>query len=311
MLELFPRNTTFDFLGKRRFFLILSLILFLGSIYLWLAKGVDKYGTDFRGGVEFIVEVEKGTSEGVRDSLKDASFRDLNVYAFEAESHQYSVRLNAQDNGEVETLKKMVEEKLRAKFGEAKVVRYDFIGPVVGNELRNRALLAFVLSLVGLLIYVTYRFELSFAVGGVVAILHDVVIATGAYLAAGFPITMGTLAAALTIVGYSINDTIVIFDRVREDVEGAPKEKGLIDIINGSINHTLSRTLLTSLLTLLSTLTLFLVGGGTLSDLSFFLCVGIIVGSYSTIYIASPVALWWDKFWYRESSPVKVSDYIG
>lgn len=294
MLHLFPRGTSIDFLGKRHVFFLISLALVVLGCVRWGMLGQEKYGTDFRGGSEFVVELKGDKdAEALRAALQTAKVDSATVQAFELASRQFSIRVPGVDEAGT---KDQVEAALKSGLGEEFViVRTDFVGPTIGSELRTKAAIAVALGLLAMLAYVTVRFELAFAVGAVVAVLHDVVVSLGLYLWAGFPLTMASIAGALTIVGYSINDTIVVFDRMREDILKG-EEPSLTKIMNNGINATLSRTILTSLLTFFSCLALYLFGGGAISDLSFYLCVGVVVGSYSTIYIASPVVLAWHKF---------------
>lgn len=285
-------STSFDFLGKRRFFYLLSLLLVASSVYLWCARGEEKYGVDFKGGHEFLVKVEGGRdSESLAKFLKERGLNDPLVQSFEEGSNEYSVRVGGENDP------KQVREQLAAALSADKgeILSSDFVGPVVGRELKRKALIAVVLSLLGILVYIAWRFEFAFALGAVVALFHDVIVATGVYLLAGHDLNMGVLAAALTIVGYSVNDTIVIFDRVREEIFKR-KDYDLESLMNDCVNVTLSRTLITSLLTLFAAVALLVFGGGAIRDLSVYLVAGIIAGSYSTIFIASPIVLSWDTF---------------
>jgi preprotein translocase subunit SecF len=297
MKQLIPQNTSFDFVGKSKFFIVLSLVMVIGSLYLWFSSGEQKFGIDFLGGYEVVVEFKDGaSSDRIRESLKKSGIAEPSVQAFEASSNQFAIRLLGSAEGGTDSMKKQIEDALRVDFAQGfSIVRTDFVGPTVGEELRFSALTAVCLGLIGMLIYVAFRFELAFGVGAVAAIFHDVIVATGIYILFNHPINMETLAGALTIVGYSINDTIVVFDRIREEI--LKNEGGKLSVIvNKSINGTLSRTIITSLLTFFSAISLYLVGGGAISNLSFFLCVGLIVGSYSTIFIASPITIAWHKF---------------
>lgn len=290
------RNVTkIDFLGVFPLAVIFSLLLIAGSLYLFFAKGEAKYGVDFTGGYEFLVSAaENGSADGVRAALNAKGYENAVVQSFEVGSNQYLVRLEG-DQTESETLKSKVKEIMTASFGASSdILRQDFVGPTVGNELRTKALLAVLVALAGILAFISFRFEFAFALGAVVALFHDVIISTGIYLLSGQTFSMGAVAAALTIVGYSVNDTIVIFDRIREELTHRQKFN-LIDVMNECINLMLSRTLITHLLTLFSAAALYFFGGGAISDLSLYLLAGIIAGSYSTIYIACPVVLLWHK----------------
>jgi preprotein translocase SecF subunit len=189
-----------------------------------------------------------------------------------------------------------VVEKLRASFPEAKfqVLNANKVGPTIGAEIRNTALAALFWSMLGIMAYVAFRYEFSFAVAAVVAILHDLFMALGIYFISGRELNGTTVAALLTIIGFSMNDTIVIFDRIREDLKmGVRGTFG--ELINRAVNQTLSRTIITSGTVFLATLSLYIFGGGPVNDFAFTFLVGIIVGVYSSVYIASALVLWWHK----------------
>jgi preprotein translocase subunit SecF len=175
--------------------------------------------------------------------------------------------------------------------GDFEVRRVDMVGAKVGSELREKGLMSLILAIAGILIYVSFRFEWRFAVASVLALIHDVSIAMGAVVLFGIEVNLDTLAALLTILGYSLNDTIIVFDRIREGIKGS-KENQLDKIINESVTQTLSRTTLTSLTTFFVVLTLFLFGGEIISGFSFTLLVGVVVGTYSSIFVASPILMW-------------------
>lgn len=309
-MEILSRQTNFDFLGKRRFFFLLSTLLIGLSLYLWADKGDQKFGVDFTGGHEFIVQFAQSDSSSatsqvttaqpethtIRDQLLAKGIEASRIQSFEAGSNQFSIRLPGAA-GESTAVRDSVLAALKPTFGEGvSILKTDYVGPTVGAELKRKALWAISLGLVCMLIYVAFRFEFAFGFGAVVAVLHDVLVAMGLYLLFDRQINMGTLAAALTIIGYSMNDTIVIFDRVREELFKNRSKETLSALVNRSINFTLSRTILTHVLTLLAVVSLLVFGGsGELRDLSIFLLSGIIVGSYSTIYIASPAMIWWHK----------------
>jgi preprotein translocase subunit SecF len=300
-MELIHKGTHWDFIGKWPVAILLSIALTIGSIWIWIDLKEAKYGVDFRGGHDIVVKVTgEGSSEKIRQSLESQDIKEAIVQSFESGSNQYSIRLGGEkaegaaelDNAKVVRAK--VQAALVKTFGDkVEVLKTDYVGPTVGKELRSRAVWATIFGLLGILVYLTFRFEFAFALGAVVAVFHDVFISTGFYLYSGYQINMGTIAAALTIVGYSVHDTIVIFDRVREEIYKR-KDFNLADLMNESINATMSRTIITTLLTLFSVVALLLLGGGSISDLSFYLFVGIVCGTYSTVYIASPVVLAWD-----------------
>lgn len=293
-MELISRNLNIDFLSKAKYAIAFSLLLIIGSFYIWFQQGEAKYGIDYTGGNEFIISAPAAKIEGLRSSLKKASLEDAIVQEFEKGSGEFSIRLSG-DFQEANSLKEKILNSIKSEDATATVISANFVGPTVGAELRRSAMIAMIIGLIGMLAYITFRFEFSFALGAVCALAHDVIISMGVYLFFDLPLSMVTLAAAMSIVGYSLNDTIIIFDRVREEMLKR-KDFTMNEVVNYSINATLSRTVITSLLTLFSALALLVFGGGAIKELSLFLVAGIIVGSYSTIFIASPVALAWEKF---------------
>jgi preprotein translocase SecF subunit len=309
MRDIFPRTPKFDFLGYQRYFFLISAAIVIASFYVWFSLGESKYGIDFSGGHELILEVEGlDSADAIRQALGLGGL-DATVKAYDSGTLQYAIRLQGvsevvngvQVDSESEQVKSEVLRVLKAAKGSStevvkvNVVATEFIGPTVGAELRVKALWAILFGLIGILGYLAFRFEFAFGLGAVVALAHDVIFALGVYLALGYTINMETLAAALTIVGYSVNDTIVIFDRVREEIfEERPGT--LSEIVNRSINAMLSRTLVTHMLTVVSVIALLVFGSGAIKDMSVFLLAGLISGSYSTMYIASPVTIAWHRF---------------
>jgi preprotein translocase subunit SecF len=300
MMELVPRNSKFDFVGKTLVCVPLSVVAVLASLYLFFAKGDEKYGTDFSGGHEFLVSFTGGQdAEQIRQGLASQGIGEARVQAFQGQSKEYSIRLG--EVGDAQSIRAKIEVALKGAFNDGWTIqKTDYVGPTVGKELRRSALLAVVLGLVGILLYVAFRFEFAVGLGSVIALFHDVIISTGIYLASGHVISMATLAAALTIVGYSVNDTVVVFDRVREE---RAKQRGvsLTAVINEALNFTLSRTIITHVLTLFSALALYVLGGGEIADLSLYLCAGILCGSYSTIFIVAPFVVFWERFRGRDT----------
>lgn len=296
-MELLPRDLKIDFLKLFKFVFPVTIILTIVAFYVWFERGESKWGLDFTGGYELTVRVPKEvSSDDIRVALNEAQIKEPIVQSFEVGSSEYSIRLN--DEGEESSVVyQRVESALKAKpwGSNLEVLKTDYVGPTAGHELRSQALIASIIGILGILVYVTIRFEFAFALGAIVALFHDVVLAVGIYLLLGYTMSMGTIAAILTIIGYSVNDTIVIFDRVREEILKS-RSYNLADIINHSVNLLLSRTLITSGLTLFSALALFIFGGGAIKDLTLFLVLGIIFGTYSTVYIAAPVVLSWHKW---------------
>lgn len=293
MRELIKSTIAIDFMSKRAICALISLIAFAGSLYLFVQKGDSKYGTDFSGGHEFLVSFSGAhDSDSIRKGLEGQGLADVRVQRFQGEKNEYSIRLS--EVGDVAAIRGRVETALKGAFGDAaRIDKTDYVGPTVGAELRMSALLAVALSTVGMLIYIAVRFEFAVGLGTIIALIHDVTIATGIYLLSGHVIGMATLAGALTIVGYSVNDTVVIFDRVREERKKR-RSYEIKDVVNEALNFTLSRTVITHVLTLFSALALYIIGTGEIKDLSLYLVAGIVLGAYSTIFIVCPVVVWWE-----------------
>ena len=200
----------------------------------------------------------------------------------------------------------MITGSLESSYGEGQVDirRVEMVGPQVGKDLRQKGLLSILYAMIGILIYISWRFELRFAVGAIIALLHDVLITLGAFSLSGREIDLHIVAAFLAIIGYSLNDTIIVYDRIRENY-GKHQKKGFTAVVNSSINETLSRTILTSGTTMLVVLALFVFGGGVIHNFAFALLIGILVGTYSSIFVASPVLIFWDD--YRSGGQKKVT----
>ena len=302
-MELISSKHQIDFIGNGKWAIMLSLLAIAASVYIWIAKGEAKYGTDYQGGFSIILQFEgNANAETIAQALSKGGVKDAVAQSFEASSGQFVVKVGAAAGTEAAVIEAQVVKALTEAFGKAPtVLQTDFVGPTIGKELREKAVIAILLCLIGILAYVAFRFEMSFAVGGVLALFHDVIIGLGVYLYCGLTLSAATLAAALTIVGYSINDTIIVFDRVREDRAKMPHAT-LSEVMNKAINSTLSRTVITSMLTLFSATALLIYGGGAIEELALFLVTGIIVGTYSSIFVAAPIAVAWERMRNREAA---------
>jgi len=296
-MEFIKPDVSYDIIGKRWYAYIISLILIVASVGSLILHGGPNYGIDFAGGsliqVQFTEEV---TLSEVKDVLVTAGLKDPVVQNFiGGEENEYIIRVEETDL-DIATLSETVMEDLTDHFGEGSVElrRVDMVGPRVGEDLKRKGLLAVILAVAGILIYVSVRFEFRYALGAVAALVHDSVITLGAFSIMDYEVSLPIIAAILTVIGYSINDTIVVFDRIRENMRKARKEPEE-EVMNRSINETLSRTIITSGVTLLAVLALLFLGGGVIHDFAFALTVGILVGTYSSIYVASPVVLAWSK----------------
>ena len=280
-----------NFLGKGFLACMCSLALILAGATSFYIKGEKNFGVDFRGGDLVTLSSPAVIDVGqVRDGLKPIGLADASIQE-SAQSGKYYITVRSPLNTSDKVEKQIIQTMPSANF---KVERSERVGALVGGELAKSSLVALGLGILGILIFVTFRFELSFAVGAIVALLHDVIITVGVFSLLGRELTLTMVGAVLTIAGYSINDTIVVYDRIREGL--ASGRRGTIEeIMNSSINQTLSRTILTSTVTLIPILCLFLLGGAVLRDFSLAIIVGVVVGTYSSIFIASPIVLWWTR----------------
>src|SRR5881398_1361954 len=280
-----------NFLGKGFIACMCSLALLLAGAGAFYQRGERNFGVDFRGG-DLITLSAAGKIDirQVRGALKPIGLADASIQESTQVGRSYiTIRTPLNTSDKVE--KQIIQAMPNAAF---KVEGSERVGALVGGELAKNSLVALGLGILGILIFVTFRFELSFAVGAIVALLHDVLITVGMFSLLGRELTLTMVGAVLTIAGYSINDTIVVYDRIREGL--ASGRRGTIEqIMNESINQTLSRTILTSTVTLIPILCLFLFGGAVLRDFSLAIIIGVVVGTYSSIFIASPIVLWWTR----------------
>ena len=314
-MEILKQQSNIDFLGRRRLALIVSATLLVVACAGFLLRGLN-LGIDFTGGT--LVEVgyqDPVQIEAVRAALEESDFDDAVVQYF-GTPRDVMVRLPStftrQDASAAE-ISSEVMAALREPYQEILVEtsatdrqqctrnqdstdcrvqmrRVEFVGPQVGDELTNQGGLAMLYALLGILVYVTYRFEWRFALGSVAALVHDVVITVGVFSVFQLEFSLPVLAAVLAVIGYSLNDTIVVYDRIRENFRKMRKQ-GVLDIINTAINQTLPRTILTSLTTLLVVGTLLLLGGEVIRGFSLALLIGVIVGTYSSVFVASPIVM--------------------
>jgi len=290
MLKLI-RETKFDFIGKRKIFYAFSLIIIIAGLTFYFKRGEQAYGIDFAGGQlqEYSFKTPPAI-ERVRQVLKEINSSDASIQQFKENPRVVLIR-TAEDKSQILT------DKLKETFPEQdiQILRIERVGPLAGKHLKAKAVNALIWALIGILIYVAFRFKhVNFAVAGVIALIHDCLVALGFLAITGRQIDLLSVTAFLTIAGYSINDTIVIYDRVRENAR-LFRKLNLYELINLSVNQTLGRTILTSAVTLLVVIAIFFYGGEVLSNFAFALLVGFISGVYSTVYIASPLVLAWSR----------------
>jgi preprotein translocase subunit SecF len=292
MIQIFV-NANYDFVGKRRWFYAASGgLMLLSLIWIFFVGGLN-YGIDFTGGALVQVRYDKPASvDLVRKGLDEIKLGNAIIQQF-GDAQEYLIRL-PQGTEKPDQLSKHVQDALERAAGvKVEIRRLEFVGPQVGRDLQFQALYAVLAGMGGILLYVAFRFHFRDGVISVVAIAHDVIVTLGALSVTQREMSLPVLAALLTIVGYSINDTIVVFDRIRETrAKGIRKGQTWAELVNGAMNQTLSRTVLTSFTVFLSALVLFLFGGEVLRDFSYALIVGVVTGTYSSIAAASLVMDW-------------------
>lgn len=288
-MEFFRYTKTLGFMGKSKLAMFFSIALIVSSFTILAVKGLN-YGVDFAGGT--IVQVKyTGTApiDAMREKLKsNETFEGASITEF-GSADEVVIRMRTTTGDVVVDVGDVTRETLKGT-GDFEVRRVDIVGPKVGSELKEKGIMSLVLAIAGILVYVAFRFEWRFALASVLALVHDISIAIGAIALVGLEVNLDVLAALLTILGYSLNDTIIVFDRIREGiVKGRDSE--FAEVIDDSITNTLSRTTLTSLTTLFVVFTLFVWGGEIIHAFAFTLLVGITIGTYSSIFVASPMLL--------------------
>ena len=306
-VELF-HGVNVDWLGKKWYFLAFSMIFSVAGIVSmsmhWAHTGYPvPLGVDFRGGTEVQVKFAQTPDVGqIRAATVAAGIKDATVVIYDVPSANevlISLPERTLSENSLDTGRQQIVSALQAHYGNpfdaATGVKVDVVGPTVGRQLERQAGLATLYSMLGMLIYLWFRFQLIYGVAAVVACFHDTLITVGAFALTGQEISLTVIAAILTLVGYSMNDTIVVFDRIRENLRLSRREP-LPDLVNRSINQTLSRTVLTSGLTFLTVLSLYIFGGPVLKGFSFALVVGILIGTYSSIAVAAPMLVAWQEW---------------
>ena len=277
--------TNYNFSSKFKKANIFSLVLFFTSIILIGFKGLN-YGIDFKGGT--LIELRSNNSEvsSIRDTLKNMSLGDINVKRFGKEG-DFLIKVEEQgDNNKlIPRIKKNLKDNLNS---EINFRRIENVGPKVSSELLQSGVIAISLSLAAMLFYIWVRFEWQFSIGSIIALFHDVIITLGIFSILSLEINLSIIAAVLTIVGYSMNDTVVIYDRIRENLSKYHK-LNISEIANLSINETLTRTIITSVTTLLALFSIFILGGEILRGFSFAMILGVLIGTYSSIFVAAPI----------------------
>ncbi|MCK9231259.1 MAG: protein translocase subunit SecF [Syntrophales bacterium] len=294
-MEWIKPNINFDFVGKMKLAFRVSIALIVISIASIVWHGGLNYGIDFAGGTLIQIKFQQDPSpDRIRSAFRAIGLTDSVIQKI---GEKEVVVRTAATQSDMRGLSDRIAESLASLQGRDtfEIRRVEVVGPKVGKDLTRKAILALVFSWIGMLVYIAWRFEFRYAVGGILALVHDTLIAIGSLSLLDKEFTLTIVAALLTIVGYSINDAIVVFDRIRENARKNVKQP-LSEVINSSINETLSRTILTAFTVFLVLLALFFLGGAVIHDFAFVLLVGIVIGTYSSIFIASPIVLLFEKF---------------
>ncbi|HSG32865.1 MAG TPA: protein translocase subunit SecF [Thermodesulfobacteriota bacterium] len=300
-MDIIKPGTIVDFISKMRTAFIISAVLIaISVISLFVHKGLN-WGVEFIGGTEVHMKFQQDiNSLEIKERLAGINYDDVSVQSLGLEGdNEYIIRLSSDvvKHNQIKDFQKQIEglvvgEKA-GKFKDADILRIDFIGPKVGSELIKKAVGAIIFGWLGILIYVMLRFEIGFALGAVIAIIHDVFITLGAISIMDKEFNLAIVAAFLTVIGYSVNDTIVIFDRIRENMSRG--YSSFSTLINESVSQTLSRTILTTLTALIVLACLFVFGGSVIHDFAYTLMVGVIAGTYSSIFVATAFVVYWNK----------------
>jgi len=302
MMELIKHGTKIDFVGKIKYITTFSVILTLASLYGIFYK--MNYGVDFRGGAEIQTKSVKAINiEELRTALDKNGFKGVSVQTIgEPADNSLLIKVQA-DEGSLNLITKNISSTLSAAFVDNKVdiEKVDIVGPKAGKELRFSAVQAMLWAILSIMIYIAIRFDFRYAPGAIFSLLHDVIVVSGVIAFTGHEFTLQTVAALLAIIGYSVNDTVIVYDRIREHEEAdKTHSKTLRDHVNDAVNDTLSRTILTSGATLLVSGTMYLMGGMAIRDFFLAMSVGIIFGTYSSVYVAASITIFTDKLLKKE-----------
>lgn len=305
MIQLIKPGTNIDFIKRRKIAIIISVVLIVAGLISIAIKRGFNYGIDFSGGtmVQLLFK-EDVHIDKVRKGLTNINMGDSVIQHY-GSGKEIIIRAKAASET-LEDIGKKIKDAVGTEFSADRfeVRRVEMVGPKVGKDLRQKAMLSLFYAMFFMLVYIWWRFEFAFGIGAIIALIHDVLITAGVISIANIEFDLTIVAALLTIVGYSINDTIVVYDRIRENLKDIRRES-YSDMINRSINETLSRTILTSLTVFMVAIILFLFGGEVIHGFSLAMVVGVVAGTYSSIYIASPIVLFWEASPGRRLSKVK------
>ncbi len=290
LIRFIKKTPNINFLGKKRLFFFLSGILSIISLIFLIVKGLN-FGIDFKGGLLVEISLNKNIEiVNIRTSLSEVVPGDFSIQSLDNSKTNYLIKVetyaSVKDNNQ--KLISEIKNKLNKEYLDVDYRRLEYVGPTVSNELIKAGIFSILIAIGAMLIYIWFRFELPFAVGAVIALVHDIVLTIGMFSISSLEFNLATVAAILLIIGYSMNDTVVVYDRIRENLKKFRKIS-IISLLNKSVNETLSRTINTTATTILALLALFIFGGNIIKDFSFAMIWGILIGTYSSILIATPV----------------------
>ncbi len=290
LIRFIKKTPNINFLGKSKLFFITSAVLFLISLVFLFVKGLN-FGIDFKGGLLIEVSLKKNTEINlIRNSVNNNVVGDFSIQNLDNSQNNYLIKIETNNNkkNDNQELIQKIKNTLNEEYEDVDYRRLEYVGPTVSKELIKAGALSIVIAIGAMLIYIWFRFELPFAIGAVIALVHDIVLTIGLFSITSLEFNLATVAAILLIIGYSMNDTVVVYDRIRENLKKFRKIS-IISLLNKSVNETLSRTINTTATTILALLALFIFGGNIIKDFSFAMIWGILIGTYSSILIATPV----------------------
>lgn len=297
-MELIKPGININFVGKMYSFFYFSLAVILLSIIYLIVRGGPNMGIDFAGGTSVQIKFHQATTiDKIRSSLKAINLENSIIQQVGVQGENEYLLRTELSTSDLKGIQDQIADSIAAVYGKNSfdMRKIEMVGPKAGKDLRQKGLLAICLAFLGMLLYITWRYEFRYALGGILALVHDVIVSVAIFTLFQREFTLTVIAALLTIIGFSINDTVVVFDRIRENVRKSPKQN-LGEVINASINQTLSRTILTSLTVFIVVVALYFFGGTVINDFAFVMIIGVIFGTYSSIFIASPLVLVWEKY---------------
>jgi len=297
-MELIKPGININFVGKMYSFFYFSLAVILLSIIYLTVRGGPNMGIDFAGGTSVQIKFHQATTiDKIRSSLKAINLENSIIQQVGVQGENEYLLRTELSTSDLKGIQDQIADSIAAVYGKNSfdMRKIEMVGPKAGKDLRQKGLLAICLAFLGMLLYITWRYEFRYALGGILALVHDVIVSVAIFTLFQREFTLTVIAALLTIIGFSINDTVVVFDRIRENVRKSPKQN-LGEVVNASINQTLSRTILTSLTVFIVVVALYFFGGTVINDFAFVMIIGVIFGTYSSIFIASPLVLVWEKY---------------